>query len=280
MPNFYKFILCLFIPLCSLAQVAPTATILPTSTYSCTGIPITYSAIPSRSTATFTWAVAPVSGLVAFSNLYTNTLSLTFSLNITYTVTLFVSDSAGVSSSFTRIVPARSPKAAFNASLNSTGYPNQLILTNYSSNSTNQSWVYNDVATADTTFDAVKNYANSGSYNVTLIARGAKGCADTARYNFRISDSSGVTLPNVFSPNGDQVNDVYRPIARGIVKLSANVFNRDAVLIASWDRVNGFWDGHTTSGEACDAGTYFIVVQATGFDGKTYKVKSSITLVR
>mgnify|MGYP000976193199 CR=1 FL=1 len=280
MAKYCKFILILLVPLCIKAQVAPTATILPTSSFSCTGIPVTYSAIASRSTATFTWAVAPVSGLVSFSSLYSNTISLTFSLNLSYTVTVFVSDSLGVSSTSTSIIPARSPKAAFNASLNSTGYPNQLILTNYSSNSKKILWNYSDSPVSDTTFDAVKNYNTSGNYKVTLVAIGLKNCPDTASYAFRIADSSGVTLPNVFSPNGDDINDIYRPITRGIVKLQARVFNRDAVQIAFWNRVNGFWDGHTTSGEACDAGTYFVVVEATGFDGKTYKLKTAVTLVR
>jgi hypothetical protein len=66
----------------------------------------------------------------------------------------------------------------------------------------------------------------------------------------------------------------------GISSLKARVLNRDGQLVCSWDKVNGFWDGHSTSGEDCSEGEYFIVVEATGFDGQTYKLKRVITLAR
>ena len=62
--------------------------------------------------------------------------------------------------------------------------------------------------------------------------------------------------------------------------MNVSVFNRYGTIIINRDRVNGFWDGHTTSGERCEAGVYFVILEATGFDGKSYKLKQSLTLVR
>ena len=68
---------------------------------------------------------------------------------------------------------------------------------------------------------------------------------------------------------------------RGLaVEMNVSIFNRYGTIIISWDRVSGFWDGHTTSGERCEAGVYFVILEATGFDGKSYKLKQSLTLVR
>jgi len=264
----------------SRAQSPATATIINTSSFSCVGLPVTFSASPSHNAVTYTWTVIPFRGLSSFSNLNNQTISLTFSASTAYTVSLIVKDSIGSSSTFTVLPIARVPKASFNASLVEAGYPNQLILTNYSTNQVSNRWLFNDVPTSNNSFNTVKNYNSSGSYSVTLIAEGSLGCNDTARYAFRISDSSGVTLPNIFSPNEDGINDVFRPITKGIYKLSAAVYNRFGTVIASWDRVNGFWDGRTTSGLPCSDGEYFIVLEAFGFDGNHFKLKGTITLVR
>jgi gliding motility-associated-like protein len=113
-----------------------------------------------------------------------------------------------------------------------------------------------------------------------LKALGKNGCNDSLSYSFRISDSSGVTLPNIFTPNDDGVNDVFRPITKGITSMMVWVYNRYGVTIANWDRINGSWDGYNTSGLQCGSGEYFVVVEATGFNGKTYKQKGTLTLIR
>jgi gliding motility-associated-like protein len=161
------------------------------------------------------------------------------------------------------------------------GFPNELVLTNYSTNSLSNQWLFNDDFTANTTsLNTIKNYSVSGSYSVTLITYGNLGCNDTSHYDFRIADSSGITLPTIFSPNGDNINDIFKPITKGISAINVSIFNRYGTILISWDRVNSTWDGHTTSGERCEAGVYFVVVEAKGFDGRSYSLKHSLTLVR
>lgn len=280
MRDFWKFTLLLLVPFLTRAQVSPSATILPVSQLNCTNKAITFSCAVSGSPTTYTWSVVPVKGLVAYSNLNTNTLSLTFSINLTYTVYLNVTNAFGTTVTFTTITPARTASASFNASLNTEGYPAQLVLTNYSSNNVVSYWKFNDIGGIDSNFNTVKNYDSGGSYSVTLIAKGQKGCNDTTGYAFRIADSAGITLPNVFTPNNDDVNDVYRPITRGIRYLKARVISRSGIEIHVWDKVNGFWDGYTDSGVPCEEGVYFITVEAIDFLGKSYKLKGTITLLR
>ncbi len=277
--KFHSLIIVFLISLCIKAQVAPTVTIISLTNINCVGIPVSFSANPSHSAVSYTWTVVPSKGLSNFSNLNTNTLSLTFTASTSYTISLSVTDTIGSSSSFTVIQVAKVPKASFNATLLDAGFPNQLVLINYSTNQLKNHWRFSDGA-IDANLNTTKNYNASGSYSLILVAEGSKGCNDTAHYAFRISDSSGVTLPNIFSPNFDGVNDIYKPIIRGIYKLNATVYNRYGTIMASWDRVNGFWDGYTTSGQPCSVGEYFIVLEAFGFDDKKYKLKSSITLVR
>ncbi|MCC6181935.1 MAG: gliding motility-associated C-terminal domain-containing protein [Bacteroidia bacterium] len=96
---------------------------------------------------------------------------------------------------------------------------------------------------------------------------------------FNETDSvSHIVLPNVFTPNFDSINDVFRPYLDEITEMQFSIFNRYGNLIFETKNVRGFWDGRTTSGEPCKDGVYFCVLTATGVDGKKYKEKTFIQL--
>lgn len=105
-----------------------------------------------------------------------------------------------------------------------------------------------------------------------------KASAQTST-TFDTNDSvSHLVLPNVFTPNFDSINDVFKPQLDEIIELSFTIYNRNGNLIFETNRINGFWDGRTTSGEPCNDGVYFCVLTATGVEGKKYKEKTFIQL--
>ncbi len=73
-------------------------------------------------------------------------------------------------------------------------------------------------------------------------------------------------LPNIFTPNGDNINDVLKFSCDEIIKTS--IYNRWGNIVFVTETVNHFWDGRTTSGEPCNDGIYFYIVQT---EEKTYK---------
>lgn len=89
---------------------------------------------------------------------------------------------------------------------------------------------------------------------------------------------SHLILPNVFTPNYDSINDVFKPILDEITELEFSIFSRYGNLIFETKRLHGFWDGRTTSGEPCNDGVYFCVLTATGADGKKYKEKTFVQI--
>lgn len=89
---------------------------------------------------------------------------------------------------------------------------------------------------------------------------------------------SGIVMPNVFTPNYDSINDVFKPLLDEITEMEFTIFNRYGNLIFETNRLHGFWDGRTTSGEACTDGVYFCILSATGVDGKKYKEKTFVQL--
>lgn len=277
MRNFYKFTFIVLFSFCARAQV-PTTTIVSGGAVFCTDAPIYFLARTTDSPLSYTWNISGAGKIL--NNRNDSGIVCSFSNPGVYSLSVSVTNSVGTSLTTRNLTVNRSAKASFNANLVSTGYPNELSLTDYSINNLKNYWLFSDDALKDSSSYYKKYYSASGNYTVSLVAIGKYGCNDTLDYAFRISDSSSVIVPNVFTPNNDEVNDIFKIKTRGIVKLSASVFNRYGVLMHSWDKVNGTWDGYTTSGMECAPGEYFVVVDATGFDGKTYKLKSTLTLLK
>lgn len=138
-------------------------------------------------------------------------------------------------------------------------------------------------------FDADIDYTftQSGTFYVQLYATFVAG-RDTIQYPeegeanpFVVSISeSKLELPNAFSPNGDGYNDIYK-VKEGylsIVSFKATIFNRWGQKIYSWTDIDGGWDGKF-HGSVVKDGTYFVVVEAVGADGRKYKIRRDVNVL-
>ena len=72
-------------------------------------------------------------------------------------------------------------------------------------------------------------------------------------------------IPNIFSPNGDGVNEVfYIPGVCSSEKYSLTIYDRWGVLLFSTTLRNNGWDGRTNAGLEAKAGVYYFVVTLEG----------------
>ena len=93
---------------------------------------------------------------------------------------------------------------------------------------------------------------------------------------------SHIEIPNAFSPNGDDINEILRVKAdktKGITEFRAIIYNRWGQKIYEWTDLNGGWDG-TFNGSPVKQGTYFVLVKAKGSDGQTHTIKRDVNLLR
>jgi gliding motility-associated-like protein len=195
-----------------------------------------------------------------------------------YTVT--VTDNSGCSVSANVFI---GDTAAINAAIVCNPENGQAPLTVAFSNNTtgadSYSWNFGNGDTSN-----VQNptyvYAKSGEYVVTLIAYNAFGCIDTATCKIVVDVVSSFMIPNVFSPNGDGINDLFRVDGIGLASVKAQIFNRWGTKIYEWDAPNGHWDGRTPAGVMAPDGVYFYIIEAKGLDGKEYFEKGHVTLQR
>ena len=119
---------------------------------------------------------------------------------------------------------------------------------------------------------------------MTLIALSAQA-QEVADKDSVASDSTDVltsilVMPNTFTPNNDQINDVYNVKSyQNIVEFHAYIFNRWGQKLYEWTNLEGGWDG-TYRGNDVKQGTYFVLVKAKGADGQTYNIRKDVNLLR
>lgn len=92
------------------------------------------------------------------------------------------------------------------------------------------------------------------------------------------NDTIDINYANFFSPNGDGVNDCFRPGFDGRFSdcYSLRVFNRwGALLFESTGGQNHCWDGRTKSGSPLEDGTYYYISSLNGVDHAGF-----VTLIR
>jgi gliding motility-associated-like protein len=117
------------------------------------------------------------------------------------------------------------------------------------------------------------------SYKVVVTNQA--GCLDSAYVNVKVFKTGpSVFVPTAFTPNGDGLNDVIRPIAVGMQRIEYfSIYNRWGQLVFT-TTINGEgWDGKI-AGKNQGSGVFVWMVKAIDYLGKTYFRKGTVTLIR
>ncbi len=137
--------------------------------------------------------------------------------------------------------------------------------------------------------DTEVTFTNAGSYNIYLYATFAQG-NDSIKYaeeywahetplRITISESK-LVMPNAFSPNGDNINDIYKAKEyQSLIEFHAYIFNRWGQKLYEWTDPADGWDG-TIDGKDVKPGVYFCLVKAKGSDGREYNIRKDVNLLR
>ena len=80
------------------------------------------------------------------------------------------------------------------------------------------------------------------------------------------ADSAGSKLevPNVFTPNGDQLNDYFEVTTDGTTVYEFSVFTRNGTRIYYSVSPRIFWDGNSLDGKELKEGVYYYVIEEEG----------------
>ncbi|MNY18843.1 PKD domain protein [compost metagenome] len=194
-----------------------------------------------------------------------------------YTVT--AANSCGTNSA-TVSVTVSTISASFTASTTLGEAPLPVSFTNTSDpGAVSFFWNFDDGST-ETTFSPVYLFSQAGQYNVQLTATNAAGCSDSYSLVITVTNlPSSLIIPNVFTPNGDHVNDEFIITSQNMESYQLQIMNRwGNVILTTSDPQKG-WDGNIQGDQAAE-GTYFYQVTATGTDQKNYNETGFFVLQR
>jgi gliding motility-associated-like protein len=131
-----------------------------------------------------------------------------------------------------------------------------------------------------TSTDLVVRYAGAGIQPIMLTAISQFGCENSITRNFDIVENCHVNVPNGFTPNGDQLNDIFKPALNGIKALRRfAIFDRWGRIVYSTNRFDEGWDGKQ-GGVLMDAGVYAWMVEYDSFEQNNIVIKGTVTLIR
>jgi len=119
------------------------------------------------------------------------------------------------------------------------------------------------------------------SIKYILTGRDANGCVGTDSINvtvFRIDPD--MYVPTAFTPNGDGLNDVARPILIGMKSLTYfRIYNRFGELVFSTSKIEDGWNG-IFKGKPQDMATFVWVAQGITYKGQVKNKKGYLVLIR
>lgn len=114
-----------------------------------------------------------------------------------------------------------------------------------------------------------------------LVLTDSLGCFEgELMFTITVATDS-IDIPNVFTPNGDNVNDFFHPVipGLGVAILDMKIYSRWGNLIYDQDNPGVGWDG-THKGVECPMDVYAYVIKAGFLDGREHYFRGDITLVR
>ena len=145
--------------------------------------------------------------------------------------------------------------------------------TNTSNPEFNFYWIFSDNDTS-VNDDVIKEFYFGSDFYGTLFVQDTNGCLDSRSYGdsaLNFDDYFTISDPNVFTPNGDNMNDEFIiEIPKKVEKCAElTIYNR-------WGQIQYFstgnnlkWDGKNRVGGLAPSGSYFytLKIQEKNFSG-------------
>ncbi|MHB8260881.1 MAG: gliding motility-associated C-terminal domain-containing protein [Bacteroidia bacterium] len=182
-------------------------------------------------------------------------------------------------------------KAGFYITPTSGCEPLSVYGSNLSNNTNAQVWYMN--GDSANTQNLSYTFTDTGRHTIILFAyETLRQCSATTTQTVIVKycppDSIHITVPNVFSPNGDNINDTWQLLIYNynytISNYQCTIYDRWGIKVFAATNPSDGWSGKTTSGEVCSEGAYFYVIKLTATNslGKTdqKEFKGFLELVR
>lgn len=242
----------------------------------------------SKQQLSYTWLMADS---IVYTSKY-NEADLPVPLD-TCQIKLIVKNQFGSQAEDAITVPSWGVKAAYSISIRERDIPHEVstptalsapVDVEFNNKSRGQytvsEWV---MGTSTRLFDEnpVYQFQTPGEYKIALIVTNENsGCSHADSSEVVIVTEADIRFPDAFTPNGDGVNDEFRPAYKSIKKYNLSIYNRwGRRIFSSTDPEKG-WDGKNGNTDAAE-GVYIYICEAEAYErGVSFTRKGTVTLIR
>jgi len=129
----------------------------------------------------------------------------------------------------------------------------------------------------------VFSFPDTGQQVVSLIVTHESGCKDTLTQLIDVIPKVSYFLPNAFTPNSDELNDLFMGtgIYEGLRSFQMTIWSRWGELIFQTNNPNEGWNGRKNNvGKQAPGGVYVYVVNYVGPRGEAIELKGFATLLK
>ena len=249
-----------------------------------TGINMTITATPAAASYCLGDTVRLTSSL-PFGNQWStgdtgNSITVVSSANITL-------KNAGACNLVIKVISFESTTAAF-VTDTLIGYaPLNVDFTNNSqANAVHFTWNFGDNVIYVDSLSPEHTFTNPGIYQVVLTASNSNGCSDTAMRTITVlappdtlPKENLFSVPNVFTPNNDGVNDLFVIKHKNVTNFSGVIFDRWGNKVHTWSDIEEGWNGRTKSGKQVTNGVFFYILNVTFIDNSSITSTGTITVI-
>lgn len=196
-----------------------------------------------------------------------------------YTVT--ITDNANCINTVTCAVTTNSNavNANFNSSITESVIPlgSTIQLNSTSTNANSFQWQFCNQTTSSNSIVSIP--LNELGECCTKLVVTNSICKDSITKCVKVEEPFFIDIPNVFTPNKDSKNDVFKINGRNVKEFNCIIYNRWGQKLYEWNDINGYWDGSTKQGLAPD-GTYFYIITYLDNESKTQTKNGFLSLFR
>lgn len=219
------------------------------------------------------------------TNPTTQNTSYTFPSDGIYPVKLEVkSDSGCINDTTINVVVHPLPKVSFGFSPTEIYiFDPKVCFTNTSTGALSYVWNFDFSGTAGTSTLASPCTVTFPSerertYRIKLIGISQQGCIDSTMLNLIIFNEFLLYIPNSFTPNGDNINDIFQVTSEGLLDFELTIFNRWGEEIFTTTDPNKGWNGQH-KGELVQNDVYVYKVKVKS-KNQTKELIGHVNLVR
>jgi len=240
--------------------------------------PATGADVKLENGVSFLWSSTPAS-VIPYPSIELNPVTYSPPLeDVTYK--LVATDSMNCTAESSFFYESIHVKADFSVEPDNGEAPLEVKVTDKSVRGLNYTWDFGDDSPDSISREKeppAHIYYKPGEYTITLGIESAKHCKASAVSEKIKVEPSSLSIPNVFTPDGDGLNDFFLVESTSLKYLSVKIYSRSGMKVFEFtgdgDKLKDWtgWDGHVNNSSAkASPGVYYYVIRARGWDDIIY----------